>query len=100
MDREMLEETEWDHLAEYLEKRSEEICEDNGCTEYEHFCESNAYITEDGYLVDICAADFFQGWGFRDEDKFGQLAVILLPWEGTGRELEDTVDSEINMAYR
>lgn len=97
MDREMLGETEWDHLAEFLVLRSEKICEDNGCTKKKHFCESNAYITENGHLVDICVSDFFQEWGFHDKDKFGQLVVIPLPWKGTGKKLKDIIDSEINL---
>ena len=28
----------------------------------DHFCESYAYITREGDLLDICASDYFQGY--------------------------------------
>ena len=85
----------WQDLAEYLGKRSDEICGDCGCTEDEHFCESNAYITEDGDLIDICAPGFFQGWGSEDVQAHGEYAVISLPWHGTGEELKAEVETNL-----
>ena len=90
MNNEILRETQWDHLSEYLNKRSKEICADNGCTKEEHFCKSNAYITEEGLLVDICNSCYFQGWD-------SEMAVISLPWEGTGEELKNEVLDDIFM---
>jgi len=85
----------WDELAEHLKERSIEICSDNNCTEDEHFCESQAYITEGGELVDICAPDFFQGWSYMNEINYGALAAITLPWTGSGEELANEVQENI-----
>ena len=85
---------EWNKLSRYLKDRSKEICRDNGCTKDEHNCESYAYIASDGSLIDICFSDYFQGWGSDDEDNHGGYAAICLPWNGTGRELRDTVKEE------
>ena len=79
-------------LAQYLRKRSKEICLDNECTEDEHKCESYAYITKKGSLLDICYPDYFQGHS-------GSYAAIGLPWSGSQRELmrqvkEDTWDDD------
>ena len=68
-------------LADYLAKRSVEICRDNGCTEYEHKCESYAYVDKDGSLLDICASDYFQGTSKPH-------AAIPIPWTGSQAELE------------
>jgi hypothetical protein len=73
----------WNELAEYLKRRSNEICADNGCTDDEHHCESYAYISKDG-LLDICASDYFQG-------SSKPHAAISLPWIGTGDELKEEV---------
>ena len=85
----------WDDMAEYLMERSQEICQDNGCTEEEHFCGSNVYITENCALVDICCPDFFQGWGSWDEETYGQLAVIPLPFDGNGDDLKREVEENL-----
>lgn len=71
-------------LAQYLKQRSKEICADNECTEDEHNCESYAYITKDGDLLDICIPDYFQG-------SSKPYAAIPLPWSGTQEELDDEV---------
>lgn len=67
-------------LAKYLKKRSAEICHDNGCWGNDHNCESYAYITKCGELLDICSSDLFQGHG-------GPYAAISLPWSGSQKEL-------------
>lgn len=82
---------QWQELAEYLESTSKDVCKDNECTEEEHNCESYAYITEHGELIDVCASDFFQGWGQADIDSRGQYAALALPWIGNGRELKREV---------
>ena len=88
-------EQEWAELAEYLAGRSVEICADNGCTEEEHVCESYAYIAEDGTLSDICYPDYWQGWGSEDIENHGQCAAIPLPFDGTGDDLRESVESDI-----
>jgi hypothetical protein len=50
-------------LVEYLKERSKEICKENKCTEDNHNCESYAYITYNGALLDICLPDYFVGSG-------------------------------------
>ena len=84
----------WNDLAEHLTRRSAEICEDNGCTEDEHNCESYAYISQDGDLHDICASDYWQGWGSADEKAHGGIASIPLPWAGSGENLREAVDDD------
>jgi len=84
----------WAELAEHLARRSKEICEDNDCTEDEHNCESYAYISQDGNLWDICVSDYWRGWGSDDDARYGKLAAILLPWDGSGAELRDAVDED------
>lgn len=79
-------------LSKYLKKRSKEICRDNECDDDDHNCESYAYITKDGRLLDICASDFFNGHD-------GPYAAIALPWSGNQKELmrqvrEDCYDME------
>ena len=71
-------------LATYLEQQSKEICAMNECTEDEHHCESYAYISKSGRLLDICASDYFRG-------SSKPYAAILLPWSGTQEELEDEI---------
>lgn len=85
-------ERKWSELASYITRRSKEICADNGCTEEKHECESYAYVTEDGRLIDICSPDFFQGAASRYVD-------ISLPWSGTGDELEKGVAEMIAEYY-
>jgi hypothetical protein len=77
----------WNELAKYLETRSAEICQSNGCTDDQHNCESYAYISDNG-LMDICAPDFFQG-------SSKPHAAIPLPWSGTGADLEEEVTEQI-----
>jgi len=67
-------------LAQYLKRRSKEICELNKCTEDKHNCESYAYINKRGELLDICASDYFQG-------SSSPCAAIPLPWSGSQRDL-------------
>lgn len=78
---------EWQHLARYLTEQSQEICALNRCTEDEHQCASYAYIQDDGSLLDICIADYFQGCRTPH-------AAIALPWYGTGKELQIMVEDE------
>lgn len=85
----------WQELAEYLELRSKDICQENKCTEDDHNCESNAYITEYGSLIDICISDYFQGWGSDDIDRHGEYAVVPLPWIGNGQELRHEVEENL-----
>ena len=84
----------WDELAEYLARRSKEICEDNECTEDKHNCDSYAYISQDCTLHDICYPDYWLGWGEGDVDCYGKIAAIPLPWTGTGADLRDDVDND------
>lgn len=75
------------NLAQYLRKRSREICRDNGCKDGNHNCESYAYITADYRLLDICASDYFQG-------SSKPHAAIPLPFRGTMTELKKMVDAD------
>ena len=79
-------------LAQYLRKRSKEICRDNECTAEDHKCESYAYFaTDDGgrlQLLDICYPDYFQGYS-------RPYAAIPLPWTGSQKDLENQVADEI-----
>jgi hypothetical protein len=79
----------WNKLAKYLKKRSKEICRDNKCTEDNHNCESYAYITEEGDLLDICTSDYFQGSSKPN-------AAISLPFNGSGQDLKRQVEIEID----
>lgn len=78
----------WEEVSNYLRERSKEICELNECTEDEHNCDSYAYITENGELLDVCCPDYFQGYS-------GQYASIPMPWNGTGENLEYEVLDQI-----
>lgn len=71
-------------MAEYLAERSKGICRDNGCTEDQHQCESYAYFSQTGLLLDVCISDFFQG-------SSGPVAAISLPWSGTQVELDEEI---------
>ena len=85
-------------LASYLAKRSKYVCELNGCTEDEHFCECYAYIriwsddtgdhniTDIG-LIDICGSDYFQGAGSDTE-----YVCLCLPFIGNGKDLLDSIE--------
>ena len=84
----------WDELAEQLTRYSKEICEDNGCTDDEHNCGSYAYISQDGNLWDICLPDCWPGRGSYDEDRYGKIAAIPLPWDGSGTELRAAVEED------
>lgn len=73
--------------AQWLTEKSKEICEDNGCTEDEHHCESYSYydITRNEFEditdfnhVDICTSDYIQ----RQVD-----CALPLPFEGDGNAL-------------
>lgn len=74
-------------LAYQLAQRSQEICQDNDCTEDQHNCESFAYINADMRILDICIPDYFQGCS-------APHACIPLPWHGTQDELEAEVQSQ------
>lgn len=76
------------NLSTYLHNRSLQICADNHCTEDEHFCESYAYVTAEGKLLDICCPDYFQG-------SSRPYAAIPLPWNGTEEELKRKIRREI-----
>lgn len=76
-------------LAQYLRKRSKEICADNECTDEQHNCESYAYINADYQLLDLCYPDYFQG-------SSKPYAAIPLPWTGSQAELEEQVDEQIS----
>ena len=81
------EKAKWNELAYYLFTRSKEICQDNKCTEDEHFCESYAYIDENGNLLDICISDYFPG-------SSEPVAAIPLPFDDTGEELFKEVQEQ------
>ena len=85
----------WDRLSAHLLARAEEICLDNECTEEEHFCDSSAYVTEGGDLIDVCLSDYFQGWGSADEEARGQYAVVSLGSAGSGAALYADVMAEL-----
>ncbi len=78
----------WNETAKHLTARSQEICRENGCTDEDHKCESYGYITENGLLIDVCAPDYFQGWGQNDIDLQGNYAAIPLPFNGNGQDLK------------
>lgn len=80
------------NLAQYLTQRSREICADNDCMEDEHHCESYAYITKGGTLLDICACDYFQG-------ASAPIAAIPLPWNGTQDALEGEIANQTEDDY-
>jgi len=82
----------WQGLAEWLTQVSKEVCEANDCTEDEHHCESYAYVSEDGVCHDVCACDYWRGWGSADEDAHGHLAAIPLPFGGDGRDLREAFE--------
>ena len=75
-------------LAQYLRRRSREICADNQCMDDDHKCESYAYITADYRLIDICIPDYFQGYA-------KPYAAISLPWTGNQHQLERVVDEQL-----
>jgi hypothetical protein len=75
-------------LSKYLKQRSKEICRDNKCTEDQHNCESYAYITHDGKLMDICASDYWIG-------SSRPHAAIPLPWTGNQKELEKEIKNSV-----
>jgi len=68
----------------HLQQRSEEICHLCECKENNHNCESYAYISYTGSLIDICISDYFQGSG-------QPYAAIPLPWYGTRGELREEI---------
>jgi hypothetical protein len=74
-------------LRDWLAGRSKEICRDNACTDEEHKCESYAYITADGHLLDICTSDYFQG-------SSKPHAAVSLPWDGTAEELREEIEEQ------
>ena len=71
-------------LSAYLTQQSKEICAMNECTEDKHYCESYAYISKSGRLLDICGSDYFQG-------SNEPYAAIPLPWRETQEELDDEI---------
>jgi len=87
-------ENHWQELAEHLDAKSNEICEMNGCHDDEHNCESYAYIAQDGTLHDVCASDYWRGWGQGDVDRHGEIAAVPLPWHGSGMDLRAYVDED------
>ena len=74
--------------AQYLRKQSKEICQMNGCTKDEHKCESYAYLTKDGQLLDVCYPDYFQG-------SSEPVAAISLPWSGSQKDLEREIADQL-----
>jgi len=85
----------WQNLAEELAWQSGQICQDNDCTEESCQCGSVAYIAADGVLSDICAPDYWQGWGSDDYERSGGIAAICLPWYGDGADLKESVDNDL-----
>ena len=85
----------WKKLAKYLTERSERICADNDCTEYDHHCESYAYISANGRLHDICGSDYWQGFGSCAIEEHGNIAAIPLPWVGNGQDLKSAIDADL-----
>ena len=71
----------------------------NDCTEYEHNCESYAYISADGMLYSICLSDYWQGWGSYNFEMHGGIAAIPLPWIGNGQDLKAAVDAELDWDF-
>lgn len=82
----------WTELSNHLKAKSKEICEINGCKGGEHYCESYAYITEHGVLLDVCLPDYapayFSGGGPKS------MAAIPMPWTGCGRDLKKAVEDD------
>lgn len=76
-----------ENLAQYLKRRSREICKDNQCTRDNHNCESYAYINSEMQLLDICISDYFQG-------SSKPYAAIPLPWTGGMKELRKEVEDQ------
>jgi len=74
-------------LAQYLQRRSREICADNQCMDDDHKCESYAYITADYRLIAICIPDYFQEYA-------KPYAAIALPWTGNQHQLEQAVAAQ------
>lgn len=82
-----------EELAAYLTERSKEICKDNECTEDEHNCESYAYFNVEFRgdnltqcdLVDVCCSDYLQ---------YHVNCAIPLPFEGTGKDLLESIEHE------
>jgi len=74
-------------LSAELKRQSKDICAMNHCTSEEHYCESYAYISKDGWILDICYPDYFQGTSKSH-------AAICLPWSGTGKELRDEIEEQ------
>ncbi len=85
----------WEKLAKDLTEQSERICAMNDCTEYDHHCESYAYISADGAIHDICCSDFWQGFGSCDIEKYGNIAALPLPWVGNGQDLKAAIDADL-----
>ena len=85
----------WNMLAVYLTEQSERICANNGCTEYDHHCESYAYISADGTMAGVCMSDCFQGWGSIAIELHGNVAAIPLPWVGNGQDLKSAIDADL-----
>lgn len=75
------------NLVAYLKEQSQIVCALNNCTEYNHYCESYAYITEDMSLLDICRSDYFQG-------SSKPHAAIPLPWHGEAKDLQVEVEDQ------
>ena len=88
-------EKHWQELAEELAAKSAEICGDNGCHGDEHYCESYAYISQDGVVHDVCLPDYWGGWGSRDVERHGELAAVPMPFHGSGLDLRGYVDENI-----
>jgi len=73
--------------AEYLTTLSQEICQDNECTEDEHNCESYAYFnrTPEGSheLMDVCISDYCQCC---------YDVAVPMPFEGNSDDLLDQIE--------
>ena len=87
-------EDNWNELAKYLRDKSKEICEENHCADDHHYCDSYAYITDNGALLDICRPDYFLGVGLHGV----KYAAISLPWDDDGSKLRRLVREEVEEA--
>ena len=88
-------EAHYQRIADYLENQSEDICEMNGCTEEEHFCESYAYFdydkpTKTYSLAEICGSDYAQQC---------YASLIPLPFSGNAFDLFSQLEDELLEEY-
>jgi hypothetical protein len=84
-------------IAEELEKQSQEICKDNGCTEDDHNCVMNAILCyKNGALslFNVPCSDYDISWSRLEHDFHGCLIVITLPFKGGEDALRDAIEWE------